>query len=190
MSGMLAGQLQSGPSGGLGQQPVDPSAGAAAAVPATAPHPLATHLSALADAHSQAQANFAATSKVMSSLAQVREQMISLVKLGDTIQPEDVMTAAGKLVGHGQDPMAIVGLLADMPETGGEPMAAWIAQHAEMIIAKSQEAAQVHAATQHQLGVAGMTSLVAHSLGGQPSGQIQPAQAQPPAPAANPLTGG
>ena len=143
----------------------------------------------MAAEHDNLAAKYGKASEARDTLDKVREQMDSLVKLGDSITPEDVIKSAGALVGAGLEPNAMASLLADMPE-GGEALQAWIKQHDQDVTQREQQLDQVHGAIRHQLGASALRLLMAHSAAGamQAPGPLSP-QGPASAPAGNPLGG-
>jgi len=122
----------------------------------------------------------------------VRREMDALMKLGDTITVEEVIKGAGALVGAGFSPQVLAGMLAQMPTTGGQGLAAWVqqqdqqARQMEARLHQNMEAAAVHR------GIAAMTSLHADHIrtqgggrGGSPGmgNSMMPGGAGPPSPA-------
>lgn len=121
------------------------------------------------------QAQFAKSGKALRLVGGFESQLEKLQKLGDTVSPDDVVEAAGKMVDQGADPLALAGLLADMPDGGGA-IAGWLAQHTAALAAQKSQLAAVHEALRHQLGVTSLhalTSVTMHpasaSRGLQPS---------------------
>ena len=112
-----------------------------------------------ADAHEQAKAHYAKTTAADSMLNSVRAELDKLTSLGDTVTSEDVIQAAGRLVAAGLTPMAMAGLLADMPE-GGQALANWVAVHDQDVTQREAQLAPVHALVRHQVGVTGLHSLM------------------------------
>lgn len=135
--------------------------------PQMAPSPpgIAQHLPTLDSAHEQAKGNFASTSATMERVDKLRSTLDSLTKLGDSVTPEEIIEASGKLVAQGEDPNMLATLLADMPQGGGEALNAWLQQHAAQLTQVEARVGQSHAIAQHQLGVTAMHNLAAHSLG-------------------------
>ena len=108
--------------------------------------------------HSRNEAVFAATTKALRQLVAVRESLERLTKKQDIVNMEDVIEEAGKLVGHGIDPTALAGILADAPqEGGGEALGAWIAGHA-----RSVEQAEQQVRVQNSLARQHMTMTAVH----------------------------
>ena len=122
-----------------------------------------------------------------STLDKVRVEMDSLVKLGDSVTPEDVIKAAGGLVAAGLEPAAVASLLGDMPE-GGQALQAWVAQHDQDVQQREAQLNQVHRAVRHQMGATAMRTLMMNAAhqAMQPPEALGPAQA----PGANPLGAG
>lgn len=125
-------------------------------------------------------------------LDNVRMELDSLGKLGDSVTVEDVIKGAGTLVGTGFSPMAIAQLLSSMPTTGGEALQAWIRQQDEQVQGMEAQMRQKVMASSIHRGITGMAALhvqhIKDSQGGSgnPSGapiQLPPSMAPPePAP--------
>lgn len=127
-------------------------------------HPLAEHLGALAQAHTAALAQFNATSKAQAQFTTLRKVFDGLVAKADTVTPEDVIGEAGKLAAHGFDPRQLAGILADMPEAGGQALAGWLAQREQGLSQAEAQIAQAHTIAQHKLGVASLHALIGHGM--------------------------
>lgn len=131
------------------------------------------HAGLLDSVHQDAQNRYAATGKALGHMVQMGEEMAALAKLGDTVTPEDVISGAGKIVAQGgASPVALAGLLADMPQGGGPGLAAWVAGHAQTLTANVQQISAMHNQNRHQLGVAALHSLAAQARqapGGAPA---------------------
>lgn len=162
--------LEQGQDPGLGQQ--QPPAG---------PHPLITGMTAL---HDMTRSKYDKLAEAKGLLEKVKKELLPLAKMGDTVSQDDVIHAAGKLVGHGLGAGAVAGILADMPQDG-QPLAAWVAQHLMGIQQREQQLAPILTGTQHELGVHALQLLAAHSIHGGPAVPPQEAQAAP-SPAAAP----
>jgi len=114
-------------------------------------------------AHDVASARLDKLDAAGALLGKVRTELDSLVKMGDTVSQDDVIKSSGKLVAAGLAPMAVAGLLADMPQAGGEALQAWVRQHDMQVRQREQQLATVHAQARHQAGIAGMQLLAGHS---------------------------
>lgn len=163
--------------------------GSAAAGPGSAPAAPSTLRQRLLLAHSAAKSMFEKTGELVGRTDRARVQLEHLTALGDMIAPEDVIKSAGRLVAGGEDPLALAGLLADMPDNP-QALQGWVAQHAQQAAQTEQQVLQTHAAARHQLGVSALHVLQAHGQQGgqmnQPTGEL-PGQLPP---SANALTGG
>src|SRR5215467_14499866 len=96
--------------------------------------------------------------KARGMLDHMRREMDQLTRMGDTVQPTDVIAAAGRLVGHGVGARELATIMADMPTAGGQGLAAWLAAHDAGV-------------TQQEGHVEMMLNLTGHALG-QTSMQI------------------
>jgi hypothetical protein len=86
------------------------------------------------------------------------------MEMGDTVRPENVIEAAGRLVGHGIGATQLAQIMSDMPAMGGEGLASWIRAHDVTVSNAEQQLAQENAVLQHRMGVAGIKSLAATHL--------------------------
>jgi hypothetical protein len=128
------------------------------------PHPLISGMTAL---HDMTRAKYDKLAEAKGLLEKVKKELLPLAKMGDTVSQDDVIKAAGKIVGHGLGAGAVAGLLADMPQDG-QPLAAWVAQHLLGIQQREQQLAPVLTGIQHELGVHSLQLLAAHSIHGKP----------------------
>ena len=160
-----------------GQMPagVESPAGAS---PAGAPAP-APHLAALDQIHSANKEQFEKIDSSKQTLERVRVQLDQLAKLGDNVTTEDVIKAGGGLVAAGLTPKAVAGLMATLPQGGGEALAGWVQQHEQMLEQQEQQNQQMHQMAAHQMGVSAIHALASHAH------EAQGAQA-PMSPAAAP----
>jgi len=116
-------------------------------------------------AHDVASARLDKLDAAGALLGKVRAELDSLVKMGDTVSQDDVIKSSGKLVAAGLAPMAVAGLLADMPSgTGGEALQSWVRQHDMQVQQREQQLQQVHAQARHQAAIAGFQLLAGHSV--------------------------
>lgn len=79
--------------------------------------------------HQYAKAMFDQVSKARNMLDHMRREMDQLTSKGDTVDPQDVIAAAGRVVGHGVNAKDMAAILAEMPAQGGQGLAAWLAAH-------------------------------------------------------------
>lgn len=131
------------------------------AAPGAGPPPLSDGLSAQ---HDFIASQFSKTSKSMDMLGNVRKQLDELTRMGDSVQPEDVIESAGELVGAGMSPSALAQMLADMPPEGGQALAAWVQQHDQGIRQREAQAAQQHQLVGHHLAVSALHNIAGHEL--------------------------
>jgi hypothetical protein len=171
-----------------GPGPVGKGSPAEVAPATSAPHPLISGMTAL---HDMTRAKYDKLAEAKGLLEKIKKELLPLAKMGDTVSQDDVIKAAGKIVGHGLGAGAVAGLLADMPQDG-QPLAAWVAQHLLGIQQREQQLAPVLTGIQHELGVHSLQLLAAHSIHGGPQvptpGEGNPLTQVGPGPAAG--TGG
>ena len=156
-----------------------PAASAAASAPAPAPH-----LAAMDQIHSANKAQFEKIDSSRQTLAKVRMELDKLQKLGDSVTTEDVIKAGGGLVAAGLTPKAVAGLMATLPQGGGEALAGWVQQHEQMLEQQEQQNQQMHQMAAHQMGVSAIHALVSHAHEAQGAQKAQAPQApksMPPA---------
>lgn len=108
-------------------------------------------------------------------LDSVRTQFDSLRKLGDLVEPEDVIKAGGHLVAAGMSPRALATLMSDMPDSG-PALVGWLGKHEVMAAQREEMLQPVLDSTRHQMGVAALRALVAHHLA--PRGMLGQGQLQ------------
>src|SRR5215469_12402864 len=76
-----------------------------------------------------AKAIYGKTVSARNMLDHIRTELDRLTNLADTVTPQDVIGAAGRLVGHGIPAKEMATLLADMPTNAGQGLAAWVQMH-------------------------------------------------------------
>lgn len=96
-------------------------------------------------------------------LSATRAEMDSLAKMADLVTHEDVVRGASKLVAAGLSAGAVAGLLADMPPDG-PALAGWIAEQDQQVHQREAQLAQAHALARHQTALAGVRTLMGHSM--------------------------
>lgn len=117
-------------------------------------------------AHGQAKAAYDQTGKALGILDHMRKGLERLSDKGDMVTSEDIISEAGKLVAHGIDPMALAGILAEMPqEGGGEALGGWIMSHAIQAAQAEAQVMAAHEAARHQMGVTALHVIMAHDAG-------------------------
>jgi len=94
-------------------------------------------------------------------LSRIREEMDKLTNMGDTISPEDVVAAAGRVVGHGVPAREMATLLAGMPVQAGQGLAAWIQEQNALVQQQEAEVARVREIALHKMGVSAVRSMAA-----------------------------
>jgi hypothetical protein len=100
-------------------------------------------------------------------LDHVRRELDQLVDWGDTVRPEHVIEAAGRLVGHGLGATQLAQLMSDMPAQGGEGLASWVRMH-DMVIGQAEQAlVQENNLVRHRMGIAGIRMLAEQHINGR-----------------------
>lgn len=117
----------------------------------------------------------------------IRQNLDSLLELGDNVTPEDVVKAAGGIVAGGMDAKSIAGMLADMPQ-GGEALSQWVKTHDADVTQRITQMQQAHSASLHQMGASAMDLLMHHAGQGPGQAPADPmASMMPPTGNSNPL---
>ena len=137
--------------------------------PPTAASPMMQHFGSAQDV---AAARYAKMKEATAKLAATRKELDGLTALGDTVSQEDVIKAASGMVAAGIGAPAVAGILADMPE-GGAALQGWIAEHDAAVRQREAQAQQALTITRHEMGVAALRHIIAHSSEGM--GQAPPA---------------
>lgn len=114
--------------------------------------------------HSYAKAVFDQIQKSRNMLDHMRREMDQLTAKGDTVDPSDVIAAAGRVVGHGVNAHEMAAILADMPPAGGQGLAAWLAAHDVAINQQENHADQVLSIAGSRMAAAGLRILAGHHV--------------------------
>lgn len=109
--------------------------------------------------HQYAKALFDQVSKARNMLDHMRREMDQLTMKGDTVDPQEVIAAAGRVVGHGVNAHDMAAILADMPTQGGQGLAAWLAAHDVSIRQQENQANTLLRLTGNRMAAAGMRVL-------------------------------
>lgn len=125
-------------------------------------------LDMLDTAHSHAKAMFDQTNEAMTKLRAISAALKGLADKSDMVSPDDVVKAAGKLVGAGHfSAPEMATILSDMPATGGQGLASWISMHLESATQNLAKLTPIHQVVKHEMGVSAMRALGAHVAAGQ-----------------------
>jgi hypothetical protein len=108
-----------------------------------------------------AQKQYKNNMKAYQVIDHVRREMDDLMEMGDMVRPEDVIQAAGRLVGHGLGAENLAQVLGDMPTVGGQGLASWIRMHDVTIRGAEAKLGQETDLMRHRLAIAGFRSLAA-----------------------------
>ena len=120
-----------------------------------------------------AQAQYETVKEGVQKLSAMRSEMDKLVALQDTVTLQDLVKAGGVLVGAGIPAVQIATILADAPD--GPGLQPWLKQKDAAVAQWEAQAEQNLRLTRHEMGVAAMQNIIAHS-----TEQSQFAAAQPP----------
>ncbi len=109
--------------------------------------------------------------KALSQLDHMRKGLERLADKGDMVTSEDIIHEAGKLVGHGIDPMALAGILAEMPQQGGgEALGGWVMSHAIQAATTEQQVMMAHTMVKSHLAASAVHMITAHDTGAMLAG--------------------
>lgn len=114
-------------------------------------------------APANASAKYAKLLQAADTLETVKAGLDSLLSLGDTVTPEDVVKVAGGLVGHGLSPSGIATMLVDMPQKG-DMLSQWVQQQDQQVVQRTAQLEFVTNTLRHQMGVSAMQGLMEHHL--------------------------
>lgn len=122
------------------------------------------HMKAIEQTHSQTKATYSKLTTADTTLGKVRSQLEDLASLGDMVTQDDVVKAAGSLVAHGLGPMAMAGMLVDMPPDG-QALQGWVGQHLKGLEQREAQLEQAKTQVRYQLGQSALHLLTAHHVG-------------------------
>lgn len=155
----------------------------------------------LTQAHDQAQAQYQKIQGRVAMLDEARKELGNLRNLGDLVDQDDVLHAAGNLVKVGFTPQALAGLLADMP-TNQQGMATWVEGLWAMMAQREQQLMPLVNQARFRLGTSAIQLLAGHHIADAlqsqapaqqsmtPSQPGQPDQSNPMTPQAGAPTNG
>ena len=115
-------------------------------------------------AHNYNRAVFQKLSSADRMLTHLRDEMDKLAIMGDTVSPEDVIAASGRLVGHGVPARELASILAEMPTQAGQSLAAWVARNDTMLVQQEALVAQMKRVAQHEMGVSAIRQMAAEDM--------------------------
>ena len=116
-------------------------------------------------AHDHAKAVYGQVTKARNLPDHMRREMDDLTRKGDTVSPEDVIAAAGRIVGHGAGAREMATILSSMPTQSGQGLAGWLAQQDVGIRNQEAHVIQMQALSQHQMGVAALRVIAGIHMG-------------------------
>jgi hypothetical protein len=129
--------------------------------PPTRGQPPASPFQSVHDDMKQAKAAYKQATDLQEGLDRVREEMNDLMDMGDVVRPEDVINAAGRLIGKGFDSHELATLLATMPTVGGEGLASWVRMNEIKVTAAEANIARQNDLIRHRMTVSAIRSLAA-----------------------------
>lgn len=138
--------------GQVGPMQQEPASG-----PASAPDPV----QAMTAAHGQTAAQFKKLMQADKQLRAVRASLDSLVNMGDQVQDEDLIKAAGDLTAHGLSPDDLTKLVSQAPPGGGQALQGWLQQQNQDVTQKEAMLQKMLGSVQHQMGVDALHGLMA-----------------------------
>lgn len=119
---------------------------------------------ALATLHNYHKAVHTKVSNADRMLKVIRAEMEKLTAMADTVSPEDVIAAAGRVVGHGVPAKDMAQLLASMPAQAGQGLAAWISQQNQMVQQQEAEVARVREISAHRVALSAFENAAASDM--------------------------
>lgn len=122
--------------------------------------------------HDGAKAVYDQLSKARGMLDHMRREMDGLVQKGDVVTPDEVISAAGRVVGHGVGAREMAMMLADMPQMAGQGLAAWLAAHDQGIAQQEAHVNQMLMVAAHRYGMAGLGMAAADDVTHLPKGMV------------------
>jgi len=123
----------------------------------------------LTDHMYRSKAMYDQTGKAIRQVDAIRKELEKLADKQDMVTMEDVIAAAGRLVGHGLDPLALAGILADAPQDGGgAALGGWVQSHAQAAMEGEQKLLALHDSNAHEMGVAAAHVMMVNEMGGGP----------------------
>lgn len=139
--------------------------------PQSAPGPV----DSVSKVHGVAQARLAKTTEASNLLGDIHSELSKLSDLGDTVTQDDIVKSAGKLVAAGIPPNTLASLLSDMPAEG-PGLGVWVQDHLATITQRQAQLAPIHAIAGHDVGVAALHGIAAHT-GAAQSNPLMPSGA-------------
>lgn len=128
--------------------------------------------------HDVARATYDKVKDSRRMLDHIRVELDKLADMADTVTPQDVIGAAGRLVGHGVPAREMAVLLSDMPQGAGQGLASWIQAHDMLARQQEAEVDRVANISRHRLGVTALKDLAGeHALGRMRGQQVSTPQA-------------
>jgi hypothetical protein len=97
-------------------------------------------------------------------LDRIREEMDRLSEMGDTVAPEDVIAAAGRVAGHGVPARELAQILSTMPTMAGQGLAAWVAQQDMAVTQQERHVDQVSDIAAHRMALSALRTIAVEHL--------------------------
>jgi hypothetical protein len=137
--------------------------------------------------HDYAKSVYDTITKARTMLEHMRREMDGLTRMGDTITPNDVIQAAGRVVSHGVNAHELAGIMVDMPTQSGQGLAAWVAQQDALIQQQEVHTEMIQSIARQKMGVAAIRAIAGSQL--RQSARRQARASGPLAPTARPTAG-
>ena len=167
-------------------------------LPQTSPSLPPGMMEGLQGEYKSALAQFDKAKKSFMTVTKVATEVEKLVDMGDSVTLDDVVSAAGKMVGFGLTATAIASLLAGagggppVPQKEGQALASWCKTQAEQLEQRKQQVTVALDKARHAALVSGEHILQATHVGGTQGAEsgaqsaMSPASTSAPSPS-NPL---
>lgn len=144
-------------------------------------------LDRLHEARSAARQRFDKIVQIQDQLQLAGRELAQLLSLGDLLSPDDVIKTSANLVGGGIGSHVVAAWLSEMPQTTGDPLMAWVAQHVGEMQQGYQALVPLREQARHELGLSAMRALAGHHMGVPETSGGQPGTPPSPGPSSNPL---
>ena len=121
------------------------------------------------------QAHYGKVKETHGLLDKIRVELDGALKLGEAIEPDDIVQAVGRMVGHGVAATTMAEIMATMPQTAGAPLLDWLRQQDLTVRLNEARTQFMRNHLQHAMAVNGLKMLaLEHLRGGAPTGPQQP----------------
>lgn len=97
-------------------------------------------------------------------LSTIRGEMDKLALMGDTVSPEDVIAAAGRVAGHGVPARELASILAEMPSQAGQGLSAWVTQQDQALTLQEAHVRQMRSIAAYRMGLSNLRVTAAEDI--------------------------